>query len=154
MLDSPEVHVRVNFQTSPETHFYIIGSPRFGILNFIVENIQENGFTAEIVMDKRDIPDIPRDSTTRVYVVTHEYDRVSGSGTRGPRDSMSRPQNVSNNLDNEFIDATWRLNIRVFEYNPFGTDRQVAIATTTAYSYTAKELVDAVLNELFAQAHP
>jgi hypothetical protein len=152
IFGSPDVFARVSFQISPDIHFYVIGSPRFGILNFIEEHIQNQGFTAEIVMDKRDIPEPARDSRTRHYMIFHEYDLVSeNSGRRGPRYGRNVTSNSLNTMTT--VEETWRLNIRIVEFDPRGFDRQVAIATSTANLFTAKELVDAVLAEIFMQAN-
>jgi hypothetical protein len=154
-LPTPEVHTRGNVPTTPNTHFYILGSPRFGMLNYIEDILNEKRFSAETVMDKRDIP-VPESNTrTRHYIISHELDQVSEGERRGGRSGrggIDRPNITAEELEREFMNETWRLVVRVLEFNPRGTDRQVAIATTTTTSYTPRELMYAVMNELFRQS--
>ena len=153
-LPPPEVFTRGSFQTTPNTHFYILGSPRFGMLTYMEDNLMMKRLSAEIVMDKRDIPEPASNSRTRYYIISHEIDQVSEGERRGrgPRGNIDRLNITAEELEREFMNETWRLVIRVSEFNPRGTDRQVAIATTTASLLRPKEIIDFVMNELFTEA--
>jgi hypothetical protein len=111
----PRVYSRGNLPRPPVGHFYVMGASHFGVLDLIVGFLQSRGLHAQIVADKRDIPNL----RARQYIITHEYDLVSD-------------------------DNIWRLDIRIVEFNPRGMDNQVAIGTATS-SASTRALVHAVM---------
>jgi len=118
----PTVHSRGSLITNSNTLFYVMGDSAFGVSEIIVENLRSNRYTAEIVVDKRDIPVQQRSSRANQYIITHGYDIVSDEGI-------------------------WLLDIRIYEFNPRGIDNQVAFGTTTSAAPT-RILVSTILARL------
>ena len=111
-----------------ELHFYIVGSPRFGINNLIEEKIVSLGYHVEVLSDKRDIPRLtPRESDLRIkqFIVAHEFEH-----------------DETTNL--------WRLEVKLFEFNPRGVDAFLGRAFATDLA-TSRALVDAVVGRLFGR---
>ena len=111
-----------------ELHFYVVGSPRFGINTLIEEKIITLGFQVEVLSDKRDIPRLtPRESDLGIkqFIVAHEFEH-----------------NETTNL--------WRLEVRLFEFNPRGVDNFLGRAFATDLA-TSRALVDAVVGRLFGR---
>jgi hypothetical protein len=118
---NPTVNTAGNITNSFGSHFYVMGNTHYGINNTIIEYIREKGLHAQVLNNKRDIP---RDLNGRIYIITHEYDLVSE-------------------------DNDWRLDIRIYLFNPRGMDTQVALGTTTSSSST-RSIVYAVLSRIIS----
>jgi len=111
-----------------ELHFYIVGSPRFGINNLIEEKISSLGFHAEVLSDKRDMPRLSlheSDLGIKQIIVAHEFEH-----------------NEVSNL--------WRLEVRLLEFNPRGVDTFLGRAFATDLA-TSRVIVDAVVGRLLGR---
>jgi hypothetical protein len=104
------------------SQFFVIGETLFGIPDLIVDFLKDNSFEASFISDVRDIPVNYRSDRITQYLITHEYDLVSDNGM-------------------------WLLDIRIYEFNPRGTNSLVALGTTTSSSPT-RTLVRSVLGRI------
>ena len=122
VVRQPTVHSRGAFTPHRDSQFYIIGETVFGIPDIIADVLRENRFDVQTISDIRDIPANPRAERITQYIITTEYDLVSDNGM-------------------------WLLDIRIFEFNPRGTNNQIALGTTTS-SASTRTMVRAVMTRL------
>ena len=122
VVKQPTVHSRGALTPHRDSQFFVIGETLFGIPDIIADNLRENRFDVHTITDIRDIPTSPRAERITQYIITHEYDLVSDNGM-------------------------WLLDIRIFEFNPRGTNNQIALGTTTS-SASTRTMVRAVMSRL------